>query len=95
MTMYFTWPNIILIFSLIMYFVFDYFEKKRVKDEREELIRLKTYEFVQKANILALLLLSVAYFFTLSISGVFIIFVLILSSLYTEIAARFYYRKKY
>lgn len=95
MTIYFTWPNIILLLSVLVYFAYDHFEEKRLQDEREELIRLKTYAFVQKANTFALLLLSLAYFFTHDINGTLIIFILILSSLYTEMAAKIYFRKRY
>ena len=95
MTIYFTWPNIVIFLSVIVYFIFDHFEEKRVRDEREELIRLKTYEFVQKVNTFAFLLLSVAYFFIPDIEGILIIIILILSSLYTEIAAKIYYRQRF
>jgi len=93
MTFYFTWQNCFIFFSVVIYFFFDYFEGKQIKDEREELIKLKSFEFVQKANTLTLLLLSMAYFFTSYINGLVIIFILILSSLYTEIAAKIYFRK--
>ncbi len=95
MTFYFNWPNIVIFLSVIIYFIYDHFEGKQVKDEREEFIKLKTFEFVQKANTFTLLLLSAAYFFTPYINGLLVIFILILSSLYTEIAAKFYYRKKF
>ncbi len=94
MTLYFSWTNIIIFLSVIIYFLYDHFEGKHVKDEREEFIKLKTFEFVQRANTFSLLILSVAYFFTAYINGLLVIFILILSSLYTEIAAKFYYRKK-
>lgn len=91
----FQWLNFILFLSIIVYFIYDHFESKQVKDEREEFIKLKTYEFVQKVNTVTLLGLSTAYFFTSFISGLLIIFLLILSSLYMEILAKIYYRKKY
>lgn len=95
MTFYFSWPNLVIFLSIIFYLIYDHFDSKQVKDEREELIRLKTYEFVQKVTMFTLLLLSAAYFFTQYINGALIIFILILASLYTEIVAKFYFRKKY
>ncbi|MBL6988594.1 MAG: hypothetical protein ISR65_02405 [Bacteriovoracaceae bacterium] len=95
MRFYLTTPNVIILLSIVVYFIYDYFDGKQIKDEREELIKLKTFEFVQKANTFALLLLSIAYFFTVYIDGMLIIVVLIVSSLYTEIFAKLYYRKKY
>lgn len=95
MTFYFNWPNIVIFLSVIIYFIYDHFEAKLIKDEREELIKFKTFELVQKVNTFTLLLLSLAYFFMPYINGLFIIFILILSSLYSEIAAKFYYRKKF
>lgn len=93
--MFTNWPNIIIFLSVIVYFIYDHFDNKQIKDEREEFIRLKTFEFVQKANTLSLLLLSAVYLFIPFINGMIVIFVLILSSLYTEIAAKIYYRRKY
>lgn len=95
MTFHFDWSNIVIFLSVIIYFVYDYKDGKQIKDEREELIRLKTFEFVQRANTFALLLLSAAYFFTTYIHGLLIIFVLILSSMYTEIFSKIYFRRKY
>lgn len=95
MTIYFTWPNIIILLSVLLYFVYNHVEEKLIKDEREELIRLKTYAFAQKANTFALTMLSGAYFFLHEINGILILFILILSSLYTEMAAKFYFRRKY
>lgn len=95
MQFYFTWPNIIIFLSVIVYFIYDHFDSKQIKDEREEFIRLKTFEFVQKTTTISLLILSAAYLFTPSIDGLFVIFILILSALYSEIAAKIFYRRKY
>ncbi|MBF0209124.1 MAG: hypothetical protein HQK53_19875 [Oligoflexia bacterium] len=95
MNFYLTIPNSIILISIIVYFIYEYFEGKQIKDEREEWIKLKTFEFVQKANTCTLLLLSIAYFFIPYINGMVIIMILIISSLYTEIAAKLYYKKKY
>ncbi|MBF0206624.1 MAG: hypothetical protein HQK53_07020 [Oligoflexia bacterium] len=95
MKLYLTIPNSIILISIIVYFIYDYFEGKQIKDEREEWIKLKTFEFVQKANTFTLLLLSIAYFFIPYINGIIIIMILIISSLYTEIAAKLFYKRKY
>lgn len=93
MDFYFSWQNLFVLLSIVIYFIYDYFDGKQVKDEREELIKLKTFALVQKVNMTALFLLSLVYFFVPFISGVIIIVVLILSSLYSEILAKIYYRK--
>ncbi len=94
MDFYFSWQNVFIFLSVVIYFIYDYFDGKQIKDEREELIKLKTYSFVQKVNMAVLFLLSLAYFFIPFISGVIIIIALILSALYSEIIAKFYYRRK-
>ena len=87
--------NVIILLSVAIYFIYDYIEGKRVKDEREELIQLKTFELVQKVNTFTLLLLAISFFFISPLNSFFVIFVLVLSSLYSEIIARAYYRKKF
>ena len=95
MSFHFSLPNVVILVSVIIYFIFDHFDKVEVNDEREELIRLKTFQVVQKVNTGTLLVLALSYFFFSYIPGLLIIFILILSSLYTEIGAKLYFRKKY
>lgn len=40
--MEFSVARYVVLFTVVVYFAFSYFDTKSVKDEREELIRLKT-----------------------------------------------------
>ena len=48
---------------LPVYFTFDLFDRKQVKDEREELIHLRTMELVHKMTVVIATLLALIYFF--------------------------------
>lgn len=85
--------SLFLMASVLGYFLYDYFEKKRVLDEREELIRLKTFCFVQRSSTFTLLILCSAYLYLKDLPGILVLLVMVLSSIYTEVAAKFYYRK--
>lgn len=95
MKIYFVLPNILILVSILIYFIFDYFDGRQVKDERYEFIRLKSFEFVQKTTLFALLALAITYLFIPFISGKLVIMILILASLYGEIGAKLYLRRKY
>jgi len=83
------------VISVVIYFVFEYFDKKTLKDEREELIRLKTFELMQKLNLWALTAMAGVFFFYPEISAIFPLMALVLTSLYGEIFGKIYFRKKY
>lgn len=92
---YFSISNVIIFLSIAVYLVYDHYDAKRVSDEREEFLKLKTFDVVQKVNTFTLLFLAILYFFIPNISGPIVISVLIVSSLYTEIFAKLYFRKKF
>ena len=52
--MSFELPRYLVLVSVLIYFAFDYFDAKRIRDEREELIRLKTYALLQKLTMLTI-----------------------------------------
>ncbi len=85
----------LLLFTLVVYFIYDYFETKQIKDEREELIRLKTFELVHKTTTSTLCVMAVLYFFFPWIPALYPILAVILSFLYTEILGKIYFRRKY
>ncbi len=87
--------RILLIITVIIYFIYDYFEGKQIKDEREELIRLKTYELVHKATTTTLCALAVLYFFFPGMPALYPVLAVVFSFLYTEIVGKIYFRKKY
>ena len=80
--------------SLALYFIADFFDGRRVRDEREEMIGLRSLEFAHKASMVVLTGLSLAYFLRPGFDAQFVILALIASALYGEIFAKFYYRWK-
>lgn len=80
--------------SVAIYMLFDFIDGKRVKDEREELIQLKSLEFSHKATLCVLTLIAGFYMFYPWMSAFTVIVLIVLAALYTEIFAKFYYRKK-
>jgi hypothetical protein len=81
--------------SVIIYFCFDYFDSKRIKDEREELIKLKTFEFSQKVALAALTLLSASLMFFPALPGYVAILIFVFAFMYAEIFGKLYFRRKY
>ncbi|MCM0606250.1 MAG: hypothetical protein KA715_09180 [Xanthomonadaceae bacterium] len=84
----------IAILSVAIYLGFDFWDSRRVKDEREELIQLKSLEFAHKATIGMLTLLALIYVFYAELDALYIFLGIILSSLYTEIFGKIYFRRK-
>jgi hypothetical protein len=83
------------IISVAIYFCFDYFDGKRVKDEREEFIRLKTFELIHKVTITALTLFSVAVILYPEIPAALAVLVFVFAFMYAEIFGKLYLRSKY
>ncbi len=81
--------------SVVIYFCFDYFDGKRLKDEREEFIRLKTYELISKVSITSLTLFSLALIPYPEIPGSLAVLVFVFSFMYAEIFGKLYLRSKY
>ena len=90
--------NIIQIFivvSLAFYWIFDFFDNRQVKDERYELIRLKTIEFVQKLTLLVLSLVSVVFLIFPQMPAIVPIMAFIGCSLYGEVVGKLFYRRRF
>ena len=81
--------------SFVIYFIYDYFDQKRVKDEREELIQLKTYEYVQKISLFCICLLATGYLLYPQMPTFVPLIVLVMTNMYSEILAKVYLRQKY
>ena len=81
--------------SVLIYFIFDYIDQKKIKDEREEFLKLKTFEFVQKVSLFSMTILSVAYLLYPAMPAFVPLIVLVITTMYTEIFAKLYLRKKY
>lgn len=89
-----TWLQTILILSVAAYFIFDFFDGKRVHDEREELIRMKTYKFVQRTSSWSIVGLTFLYIFDRHQPAIIFLVAIVLASLYSEIAGKLYWRSK-
>ena len=81
--------------SVLIYFVFEYFDRKKLKDEREEFLKLKTFEWVQKISLVSMTLLSLIYLFYPGMPAFVPLIVLVITTMYAEIFAKFYLRRKY
>jgi hypothetical protein len=81
--------------SVIIYFIFEFLDRKTVKDEREELIRLKTYELMQKLTMWSLTALALSFVFFPEMPAMLPVMILIFASMYGEIAGKLYFRWKY
>lgn len=87
--------RLILLLTVVVYYIFEYFDEKQIVDEREKLIQLKTYELVHKVTTTALLFVAVAYLLIPTMNALFPVLVLVFAFLYTEIIGKIYYRKKF
>ena len=84
------------IFALVViYFIYDYFDQKKIKDEKEEFLKLKTFELVQKVTLFFVSLLAIAYFLYPEMPAFVPIILIVISSMYAEIFGKFYLRRKY
>jgi hypothetical protein len=85
----------LILLSLIAYFVFDFLERRRPQDERENLISLKTSDFTHKLNMICIFAMSFLYWRDSSLPAVYPIFGFVLTSLYGEMMGKIYFRRKY
>ena len=81
--------------SVIIYFAWEYADQKKIKDEREELIRLKTFELTHKATLYTVGVLSVAYVLYPPMPAFVPIILVVICCLYSEILGKYYFRRKY
>ena len=78
--------------SVVVYFIFDFFDSKRIVDEREELIKLKSSVFSHRLMMSCLSLMSVAFLIYPNMHAFYPIMGSIISSMYGEIIGKMYYR---
>ncbi|MBL7687171.1 MAG: hypothetical protein JNJ49_03980 [Bdellovibrionaceae bacterium] len=93
--MEFSVARYVVLFTVVVYFAFSYFDTKSVKDEREELIRLKTFELMQKLTVWTLVIIAASLAIWPETPAIFPVMALVVSSMYTEVFGKIYYRKKY
>jgi hypothetical protein len=75
--------------------IFWYFDKKIVKDEREEMIRLKALELTSKIQGWTIFGVVVYMDLFSSITSKRLIVIMLILSFYVEIFGKLYYRRKY
>jgi hypothetical protein len=80
--------------SVLIYVGFDFVDRRRVKDEREELIRLKSLELAHQATLGTLTVLALVYVFYPGLDTVYFLIAIVLAALYTEIVGKIYYRAR-
>ncbi len=90
-----TLARYIVIGTIIIYFIFNYFDEKAIKDEREELIRLKTFELMQKLTMAVLVVIAMLLIFLPSMAAIYPVLAVVASCMYGEIFGKIYYRRKF
>lgn len=81
--------------SVFIYFIYDFVERKKIKDEREEFLKLKTFELVQKVTLFTVSLLTIAYFLFPQMPAFVPIILIVICSMYTEMIGKAYLRRKH
>lgn len=81
--------------SVVIYFIYDYFDGKIIKDEREEFLKLKTFELVQKVTLFVVSVLSITYLLYPQMPAWLPMIAIVICSLYTEILGKAYLRRKH
>lgn len=84
-----------LIITVAIYFIYDKYDEKIVRDEREEYIRLKTYELVHRVTTSLMCIVALAYFFDPTMDALYPVLSIAFGFLYTEIIGKIYFRRKY
>ena len=86
------WLRYIAVFTVLVYFAFEYYDRKTLIDEREELIRLKTSDLTQKLTTWTATALAILFAVYPMMSAIFPIMAVVLAALYGDIAGKLYYR---
>lgn len=85
----------IAIVSVAIYFIFNYFDEKNIKDEREELIRLKTYEFMHRLVMTAITIIAAGFIFYPEMHAIYPVMLIVVCAMYGEIFGKWFYRRKF
>ena len=84
----------LLVASIVTYFVYDLIDRRRVRDEREDLIQLKALSAASQYQFYALCLCAFLYWMNPEINALWPILGLTIFSLYSEMGLKIYFRKK-
>lgn len=88
------WMQITIITCTAIYLAIELLTRNEIKDERYQLIELKTQALVSKLTATALVLISTVYIFYPATEGLYLLFFLAMTFLATEILAKQYYKNK-
>ncbi len=88
------WMQICIIICTAIYLVIEFLNRNEIKDERYQMIELKTQALVSKLTAAALVLISLVYIFYPDTEGLYLLFFLAMTFLSTEILAKQYYKQK-
>ncbi|OYZ23473.1 MAG: hypothetical protein B7Y39_04790 [Bdellovibrio sp. 28-41-41] len=88
------WMQITIITCTAIYLIIELLTRNEIKDERYQLIELKTQALVSKLTATALVLISTVYIFYPATEGLYLLFFLAMTFLATEILAKQYYKNK-
>ncbi|MCP4132535.1 MAG: hypothetical protein GY754_16295 [bacterium] len=86
--------RLIVLATIVVYFVFYLIDRKHVVDEREQLIELKAISFQQNISMWGLIAIVSVYVYNPALDAVYPIIVFALSSVYTYMLGKLYYRKR-
>jgi hypothetical protein len=88
------WLRWLALASLAIYFLVDFWDARRVEDEREKLIQQKALELAHKVTMACLTAAAALYAFSPGLDAQYVILALIAAALYGEVAAKIWYRSK-
>ena len=84
--------NIVMALSIGIYFAFYLWDRRHIKDEREQLIELKASELQSRATLIALVGLALYYWLDPSLPVWACLLVINVANLYSEIFGKIFWR---
>ena len=88
------WMQIAIIACTLLFLTIEFLGRNEIKDERFQLIELKTQALVSRGTSTALVLISILYIFYPDTDGLILLFFLSMTFLSTEILGKLYYKQK-
>lgn len=83
-----------ILFSIAIYFIYGYLDEKKIKDQREEFLKLKTFELIQKMTLFTVTFVSIIFFYP-TLPAFVPIILIVICSMYAEIIGKAYLRRKF
>ena len=86
--------RVVVFITVVFYFVFKYFDKKHIRDEREDLIHLKSLEFVQRISSWVTAAVAIVYIIYPEIDAIYPIIALFVCWVYSYPIGKLILRKQ-